>query len=87
MDIDLTLQRAPEGTKKGSETAHSVERSRSAKGCHIWIFFDRALPAINARKLGCVILTRTMERRNQLGLDSYDRFFPNQDTIPKGGLV
>src|SRR5208283_5492875 len=50
------------------------------------IFFDRALPAITARKLGCVLLTRTMERRHQVGLDSYDRFFPNQDTMPKGGL-
>ena len=63
-----------------------LERSRSGKGGHIWIFFDRALPAITARKLGCVILTRTMERRHQLGLDSYDRLFPNQDTMPKGGL-
>ena len=64
----------------------ALERSRSGKGGHIWIFFDRALPAITARKLGCVILTRTMERRHQLGLDSYDRFFPNQDTMPKGGI-
>jgi superfamily II DNA or RNA helicase len=64
----------------------ALERSRSGKGGHIWIFFDRALPAITARKLGCVILTRTMERRHQIGLDSYDRFFPNQDTMPKGGL-
>jgi len=48
----------------------ALERSRSGKGGHIWIFFDRALPAITARKLGCVILTRTMERRHQLGLDS-----------------
>jgi superfamily II DNA or RNA helicase len=64
----------------------ALERSRSGKGGHIWIFFDRALPAITARKLGCLILTRTMERRHQLGLDSYDRFFPNQDTMPKGGL-
>jgi len=64
----------------------ALERSRSGKGGHIWIFFDRALPAIIARKLGCVILTRTMERRHQIGLDSYDRFFPNQDTMPKGGL-
>jgi superfamily II DNA or RNA helicase len=63
-----------------------LERSRSGKGGHIWICFDRALPAITARKLGCVILTRTMERRHQLGLDSYDRFFPNQDTMPKGGF-
>ena len=27
-----------------------------------------------------------MERRHQLGLDSYDRFFPSQDTMPKGGF-
>jgi hypothetical protein len=61
----------------------ALERSRSGKGGHVWIFFDRALPAITARKLGCVLLTRTMERRHQVGLDSYDRFFPNQDTMPK----
>src|SRR5271157_2588195 len=54
----------------------ALERSRSGNGGHIWIFFDRALSAITARKLGCLILTRTMERRHQLGLDSYDRFFP-----------
>ncbi len=64
----------------------ALERSRSGNGGHVWIFFDRAIPAITARKLGCLILTRTMERRHQLGLDSYDRFFPNQDTMPKGGL-
>jgi superfamily II DNA or RNA helicase len=64
----------------------ALERSRSGKGGHVWIFFAHALPAITARKLGCVILTRTMERRHQLGLDSYDRFFPNQDSMPKGGL-
>jgi superfamily II DNA or RNA helicase len=64
----------------------ALERSRSGKGGHIWIFFDQATPAITARKLRCAILTRTMERRHQLGLDSYDRFFPNQDTMPKGGF-
>ena len=64
----------------------ALERSRSGRGGHIWIFFERAAPAITARKLGCVLLTRTMERRHQVGLDSYDRFFPNQDTMPKGGL-
>lgn len=64
----------------------SLERSRSGKGGHIWIFFDSAVPALLARKLGCALLTRTMERRHQIGLDSYDRFFPNQDTMPKGGF-
>ncbi len=64
----------------------SLERSRSGNGGHIWIFFDQQFPAVVARKMGSAILTRTMERRHQLGLDSYDRFFPNQDTMPKGGL-
>jgi superfamily II DNA or RNA helicase len=64
----------------------ALERSRSGNGGHVWIFFDLAIPAITARKLGCAILTRAMERRHQLGLDSYDRFFPSQDTMPKGGF-
>ena len=64
----------------------ALERSRSGNGGHVWIFFDRAIPATTARKLGCTVLTRAMESRHQLGLDSYDRFFPNQDTMPKGGL-
>jgi len=63
-----------------------LERSRSGKGGHVWIFFDEPLPASLARKLGTAILTRAMDRRHQLGLDSYDRFFPNQDTMPKGGF-
>ena len=64
----------------------ALERSRSGNGAHIWIFFERPVPAGVARRLGSLILTRTMERRHQLGLDSYDRFFPNQDTMPKGGF-
>jgi superfamily II DNA or RNA helicase len=68
------------------EVPASLERSRSGNGGHVWIFFERAIPATTARKLGCVILTRTMESRHQIGLDSYDRFFPNQDTMPKGGF-
>ena len=31
-------------------------------------------------------MTETMERRPDIGLDSYDRFFPNQDTLPQGGF-
>jgi hypothetical protein len=64
----------------------ALERSRSGRGGHVWIFFDAPLPAGLARKLGAAILTRTMERRPQLGLDSYNRFFPSQDTMPKGGF-
>ena len=64
----------------------AVERSRSGNGAHIWIFFEQAIPASLARKLGSHILTETMERRPDIGLNSYDRFFPNQDTLPKGGF-
>lgn len=64
----------------------AIERSRSGEGAHVWILFDRPISASLARKLGCALLTRTMEKRHQLGLDSYDRLFPNQDTMPKGGF-
>lgn len=64
----------------------SLERSRSGMGGHIWIFFEAAMSASVARRLGAHVLTETMERRPDLGFDSYDRFFPNQDTLPRGGL-
>ncbi|MFH1476822.1 MAG: DEAD/DEAH box helicase family protein [Verrucomicrobiota bacterium] len=64
----------------------AVERSRSGQGGHLWLFFQEAVPACLARSLGAHILTETMERRPDIGLDSYDRFFPNQDTLPRGGF-
>jgi len=63
-----------------------LERSRSGNGGHVWIFFEFPVPAVLARKMGCALLTQTMEKRHHLGLNSYDRFFPNQDTLPKGGF-
>jgi len=64
----------------------ALERSRSGAGGHVWIFFSEAIPASLARKLGAHVLTETMERRPEAGLKSYDRFFPNQDTLPRGGF-
>ena len=63
-----------------------LERSRSGNDGHVWIFFAEAIPATIARRLGSYLLTETMERRPDIGLDSYDRFFPNQDTLPLGGF-
>lgn len=63
-----------------------IERSRSGRGCHLWFFFKEAIKASIARKLGFALLNRVLENRPGLGLSSYDRFFPNQDTLPKGGL-
>jgi superfamily II DNA or RNA helicase/very-short-patch-repair endonuclease len=64
----------------------ALERSRSGRGGHVWLFFQEAIPAALARKLGSYLLTETMERRPDVGFSSYDRFFPNQDTLPKGGF-
>lgn len=68
------------------EIPAALERSRSGQGGHVWIFFTEAVPATLARKLGSFVLTETMDRRPELGLASYDRLFPNQDTLPKGGF-
>ncbi|MEX2663421.1 MAG: DEAD/DEAH box helicase family protein [Vicinamibacterales bacterium] len=63
-----------------------LERSRSGRGAHVWFFFEEAIPAALARRLGSHVLTETMEGRPDIGLDSYDRLFPNQDTMPQGGF-
>lgn len=63
-----------------------IERSKSGNGAHAWIFFEEKIPAALARKLGSFIITETMSRRYQLTMKSYDRLFPNQDTLPKGGF-
>lgn len=63
-----------------------LERSQSGNGAHIWIFFASAIPANIARALGTGLLTQTMQEQHGLSLDSYDRLFPNQDTLPKGGF-
>ncbi|MEP7306172.1 MAG: DEAD/DEAH box helicase family protein [Acidobacteriota bacterium] len=64
----------------------ALERSRSGRGAHVWFFFEDAIPAALARRLGSHVLTETMEGRPDIGLDSYDRLFPNQDTMPQGGF-
>lgn len=63
-----------------------LERSRSGRGGHVWLLFDEAVSAALVRKVGSHILTETMERRPDIGFDSYDRFFPSQDTLPHGGF-
>lgn len=64
----------------------AVERSRSGNGCHAWFFFDEKIPATVARKFGTALLTHAMNQRHEITFSSYDRLFPNQDTLPKGGL-
>ena len=73
------------------ESAHEldvpvlVERSRSGNGAHLWVLFSRPLASRVARAVGSLLLTRAMRRRS-ISLASYDRLFPNQDTMPAGGF-
>ncbi|OYZ47773.1 MAG: restriction endonuclease subunit R, partial [Bacteroidetes bacterium 24-39-8] len=63
-----------------------LERSRSGKGGHVWIFFDQPYPAFRSRKIIVSIL-------EQMGLfsifdksSSFDRLFPNQDFLSGKGF-
>ena len=64
----------------------AVERSRSGNGAHAWFFFTEPVMASVARIMGCYLITETMSRRHQLSMESYDRLFPSQDTMPRGGF-
>lgn len=64
----------------------AVERSRSGNGAHAWFFFSAPIAAATARKMGCHLITETMSRRHQLSMESYDRLFPSQDTLPRAGF-
>ena len=64
----------------------AIERSRSGNGAHAWIFFKEPVAASDARRLGALLVTATMDRCPDIGFDSYDRFFPSQDTMPAGGF-
>jgi len=64
----------------------SIEISRSGNGAHVWIFFEEAVEAKLARKLGNFLLEHASKKRYQVQLDSYDRLFPNQDKMPIGGF-
>lgn len=64
----------------------AVERSRSGSGGHAWFFFEQPVPADLARKFGSALLTTAMNQRHEIRFTSYDRLFPSQDTVPRGGF-
>ena len=56
-----------------------VERSRSGRGAHIWIFFREPVPASLARNFGFSLLDRGCESINLTSFRFYDRMYPSQD--------
>ena len=63
-----------------------VERSRSGRGAHLWIFFKEMVPARLARKFGFALLEKGAESVNLKSFKYYDRMIPAQDALPEGGL-
>ena len=81
-EAGLTIQRiARERQMEGH-----LEISRSGQGLHIWFFFEEAIPCREARLFGKKLLELAMQESMQLSFDSFDRMFPNQDVLPKGGF-
>jgi len=66
--------------------SYTIQRSRSGNGAHVWFFFSNPIAAATARKMGSYLITETMAQRHQLSMASYDRLFPNQDTLPNSGF-
>ena len=63
-----------------------VERSRSGRGAHLWIFFKEMIPARLARRFGFALLEKGAESVNLKSFRYYDRMIPTQDVLPDGGL-
>lgn len=65
-----------------------VERSRSGKGAHVWIFFQKAIPASLARNFGFLLLDKGSESINMKSFHYYDRMYPSQDVASNiGNLI
>lgn len=80
-DVEMVTQ-----TARKNGIPCSVEISRSGNGAHLWIFFSEPIEAAKARLLGSTLLTLSMQCHARLSFSSYDRMFPNQDTMPRGGF-
>lgn len=49
-------------TCRADGIAACLERSRSGNGARVWFFFEDPVPATVARKMGCFLITETMDR-------------------------
>ena len=65
-----------------------VERSRSGRGAHVWIFFKKPVPASLARNFGFLLLDKGSASINLKSFHYYDRMYPSQDVASSiGNLI
>lgn len=65
-----------------------VERSRSGRGAHVWIFFQKAISASVARNFGFLLLDKGATAVNLKSFHYYDRMYPSQDVASSiGNLI
>jgi len=62
-----------------------LERSRSGKGGHVWIFFEQPYPALRSRII-CISILEERKIFSPFDNESFDRLFPNQDFHSGKGL-
>ena len=68
----------------GLETC--LERSRSGRGGHVWIFFENPYPCYKSRQIALELIRRAFRLSEFDKEVSFDRLFPNQDSVPKNGF-
>ncbi len=64
---------------KKNNISHLVERSRSGKGGHLWIFFNKPISSSLARNFGFLLLEKGKTEINLKSFKYYDRMYPCQD--------
>lgn len=74
------------GTCQAASLPVYLERSRSGNGGHVWLFFSEAYQAFRSRK----IFSSQLQGAGVFSVfdkdSSFDRLFPNQDSLSGKGL-
>ncbi len=63
-----------------------LEKSKSGNGGHVWIFFTNPYPCYKSRRIGLELVRRALNISDFDKEVSFDRLFPNQDSVPNGGF-
>jgi Uncharacterized protein conserved in bacteria len=63
-----------------------LERSRSGKGGHVWIFFSEPYPCWKSRRISLELIRKAFHVSEFEKEVSFDRLFPSQDYLGKAGF-